>query len=160
MVVTLPPEVEKKLIALAAQKNIDPASLVASLVEKELNKRELALAAVIDAGQDDDVDLNALNRAMVAIINRTPEQIKAAQNMALKEFRAERELPEDAKTIFDVIPVIRGNETDEQVIESLKESDRISSEARAMKALRERLDEPAKVIPELRDLFSDAEPIR
>ena len=100
MTVMLPPEVEKKLIALAARKSVDPASLVASLVEKELNKGELALVPVADAGQDDDFDPNALNRAIAAIVNRTPERIKAAQDTALKEFRPERELPEDAKSIF------------------------------------------------------------
>jgi len=121
MIVMLPPEVEKKLMALAALKSVDPSSLVASLVEKELNNSELALAPVADAGQDDDIDPDALNRAIAAIINRTPEQIKAAQEMALREFKAERELPEGAKNIFDVIPVIRGNETDEQVAQALKD---------------------------------------
>jgi hypothetical protein len=116
MTVMLPPEVEKKLIALAARKSVDPASLVASLVEKELNKEELALVPVADAGQDNDFVPNALNRAIAAIVNRTPERIKAAQDMALKVFRAERELPEDAKSIFDVIPVIKGNETDEPAL--------------------------------------------
>lgn len=117
MIVMFPPEVEKKLIALAAQRSVDPASFVASFVEKKLNE-ELALSA--DAG-DDDSDPTALSRAIAAIINRTPEQIKAAQDMALREFKAERELPAGAKNIFDVIPVIRGNETDEQVVQALKE---------------------------------------
>lgn len=117
MIIMLPPEVEKKLIALATQRSVEPASLVASLVEKELQE-ELDLSA--DAG-DTDSDPDALNRAVAAIINRTPEQIKAAQDMALREFKAERDLPAGAKNIFDVIPVIRGNETDEQVIQDLKE---------------------------------------
>ena len=118
MIVVFPPEVEKKIIALAAQKRVDPASLVASLVEKELNEEETALSA--DAG-DDDFDPDALQRAIAAIINRTPEQIEAAQEMALREFKSERELPAGARNIFDVIPVIRGNETDEQVVQALKE---------------------------------------
>ena len=120
MVVMLPPDVEKKLIALAAQRSIDPALLVAFLVEKELNG-ELALAPFPDADEDNDFDPDALNRAVAAIANRTPEQIKAAQEMALREFLPERELPEGAKNIFDAIPVIRGNETDEQVVQALKD---------------------------------------
>jgi len=117
MIVMFPPDVEKKLIALAAQRSVDPASLVAFLVEKELIG-DLALSADTD---NDDFDPDALNRAVAAIINRTPEQIKAAQEMALREFKAERELPVEAKNIFDVIPVIRGNETDEQVVQALKD---------------------------------------
>lgn len=117
MIVMFPPEVEKKLVALAAQRSVKPEILVASLVERELNG-DIALS--VDVG-DDDFDPNALNRAIEAIVNRTPEQIKAAQEMALREFKAERELPEGAKNIFDVIPVIRGNETDEQVVHALKE---------------------------------------
>src|SRR5262245_11077805 len=117
MVITFPPDLEKKIIALAAQKKVDPASFVASLVAKELSdQNDLALAN--DVGhEDDDFDPEVLNRAVAAIANRTPEQIKAAQEMALREFQSERELPEGAKNVFDVIPVIRGNETDEQAVQ-------------------------------------------
>jgi hypothetical protein len=93
MIVMLPPDIEKKLIALAAQRSVDPASLVASFVEKELNNGELALAPVADAGQDDDFDPDALNRAIAAIANRTPEQIKAAQEKIIKESTPSIELP-------------------------------------------------------------------
>ena len=120
MTVTFPADLEKKIIALAEQKRVDPASFVASLVEKGLSN-EMALAPVNGTGHDDDYDPEAGNRAVAALINRTPEQKKAAQEMALREFLPERELPEGAKNIFDVIPVIRGNETNEQVLEALKE---------------------------------------
>jgi hypothetical protein len=120
MVITFPPDLEKKIIALAERKRLDPASFVASLVEKELSS-ELALAPVNGADQDDDYDPEAGNRAVAALINRTPEQIKAAQERALREFLPERELPKEARNVFDVIPVIRGNETDEQVREALKD---------------------------------------
>ena len=120
MVITFPPDLEKKIIALAEQKRLDPTSFLTSLIEKELGN-ELALPPVNGADHDDDYDLEAGNRAVAALINRTPEQLKAAQERALREFLPERELPPNAKNIFDVIPVIRGNESDEQVLEALKD---------------------------------------
>lgn len=120
MIVMFPPDVEKKIIALAEQMKVDPATFVASFVEKKLSD-ELPLAPVNDTGLDDDYDPEVGMRAVAALINRTPEQKKAAQERALKEFLPKRELPKDAKNIFDVIPVIRGDETDEQVLAALKE---------------------------------------
>jgi hypothetical protein len=111
-----PPEVEKKLIALAAQRSVDPASFVASFVEKKLNE-ELALSA--DAG-DDDSDPNALSRAVAALLSRTPEEKRAARQKAIEESKPLIELPLDVSP-FDVMPVVRGNETDAQVIQALKE---------------------------------------
>jgi len=116
MIVTLPPEVEKKLIALAAQRSVDPASLVASLVEKELQEdHDLS----IDAG-DDDLDPNALSRAVAALLSRTPEEKRAARQKAIEESMPKIELPPDVSP-FDVMPVVRGNETDAEVIQALKE---------------------------------------
>lgn len=119
MIVMFPSEVERKIVALAAQRKVDPASLVASLVEKELNV-ELALAPVNGAGQDDDYDPEALNRAVAAIVNRTPEQRQAAQERAIKTYRPKRELPLNVSPL-EVMPIIRGNETDEEVRQALKE---------------------------------------
>lgn len=115
MIVMFPPDVEKKLVALAAQRSVDPASLLASLVEKEA-KVELALAPVPDT----DFDPEALNRAVSALINRTPEQKQAARERAIREFRPKNELPPDVSPL-EVLPVIRGDETDEQVIQALNE---------------------------------------
>jgi hypothetical protein len=119
MIVMLPPDVEKKLIALAAQKSVDPGSLAASLIEREL-KNELALGHVPDASCDDDFDPEALNRAVAALINRTPEQKRAAREWAIKEFKPKNELPPDVSPL-EVMPVIKGDETDEQVLQALKE---------------------------------------
>jgi len=119
MVVTFPPDLEKKIIALAAQKKVDPASFVASLVAKELgDQNDLALAN--EVGHDDDYDPEAGLRAVAALINRTPEQIRAAQERAIKDFQPKRELPPDVSPL-EVMPVIRGNETDEEVVQALKE---------------------------------------
>lgn len=121
MTVTLPLSVEQKVIALAALRKLDPISFVSLLVEEEWKKQDSPKNTNGFHLADDDSDLEAGNRAVAAMINRTPEQIKAAQEMALREFLPERELPEGARNIFDVIPVIRGNETDEQVLQALKE---------------------------------------
>jgi hypothetical protein len=123
MVVTFPPDLEKKIIALAAQKKVDPASFVASLVAKELSdQNDLALANDVghDDEDEDDFDPEVGQRAVAALINRSPEQIRAAQERAIREFKPKRELPSDVSPL-EVMPVIRGNETDEEVIQALKE---------------------------------------
>lgn len=117
MSVILPPEVEKKLLELAAQKCVDPASLIASLVEEEA-RRDSGRDPLADVGED-DIDPDALNKAVAALINRTPEEKKAARDRAIKEFRPKNELPSDVSPL-DVMPVIRGDETDEQVLLALK----------------------------------------
>ena len=114
-----PPDVEKKLIELAAQRRVDPASLLASLVEKEL-MQELDHNHHTDDDQDADFDPEALNRAVEALINRTPEQKRAAREWAIKEFKPKNDLPPDVSPL-EVLPVIKGNETDEQVLQALKE---------------------------------------
>ena len=117
MIITFPPDVEKKLIALAAQRSVDPASLVASLVAKELSE-EIALSA--DAGDESDFDPDALSRAVAALLSRTPEEKRAARQKAIEESMPTIELPPDVSP-FDVMPTVRGNETDAQVIQALKE---------------------------------------
>ena len=120
MIVIFPPDLEKKILALAAKKRVDPASFVASLVAKELGDQDdLALADDVDH-EEDDFDPEVGLRAVAALINRTPEQIRDAQERAVKEFKPKRELPADVSPL-EVMPMIRGNETDEEVIQALKE---------------------------------------
>ncbi len=73
-----------------------------------------------DAQGEDDYDPDALNRAVAAIVNRTPEQRREARERAIKESQPEIALPPNV-SFFDVIPVIRGNETDAEVRQALKE---------------------------------------
>lgn len=121
MVVTFPPDLERRIIALAALKRVDPASFVAALVAKELdNENDLALGNDIGHDEEGDFDPEAGLRAVAALINRAPEQVSAAQERAIKEFKPKRELPPDVSPL-EVMPVIRGNETDEEVIQALKE---------------------------------------
>jgi hypothetical protein len=117
--IAFPPDVEKKIIALAARKSVDPVALVSSLVDKEMGG-ELALAPDSNFVSDDDYDPEVGNRAVAALLNRTPEQKKAAQERAIREFRPKRELPLDVSPL-EVLPVIRGNETDEEVRQALKD---------------------------------------
>jgi hypothetical protein len=108
-------------MALAALKRVDPASFVVALVAKELdNENDLALANDVSHDEDGDFDPEAGLRAVTALINRSPDQISAAKARAIKEFKPKRELPSDVSPL-EVMPVIRGNETDEEVIQALKE---------------------------------------
>lgn len=67
-----------------------------------------------------DYDPEVGMRAVAALINRTPEQIKAAQERAIREFKPKRELPPNVSPL-EMMPVIRGDETDEEVLQALKE---------------------------------------
>jgi len=121
MVVTFPPDLEKRIVALAALKRVDPAAFVADIVAKELGDgNDLALANDAGHEEDNDFDPEVGLRAVAALINRTPEQVSAAQERAIKEFKPKRELPPDISPL-EVMPVIRGNETDEEVIQALKD---------------------------------------
>jgi hypothetical protein len=119
MDVTVSPDVEKSLLVLAAQRSVDPAVLGGALLEEVMREKGLLPQT---NGSEDIVpeDPGALARAVAAMVNRTPEQIEAAQEMALREFQSERELP-PGKTIFDVVcGKWPGNETDEEVYQALK----------------------------------------
>ena len=70
--------------------------------------------------QDDDEDPDAGNRAIARLKNRTPEEKEAARQQAIRESQPQIVLPANV-SIFDVIPVIRGNETDTEVRQALKE---------------------------------------
>jgi len=123
MVVTFPPDLERRIVALAALKRVDPASLVADIVAKKLgDENDLALANDVghDYDKDGDFDSEAGQRAVAALINRSPDQISVVKARAIKEFKPKRELPPDVSPL-EVMPVIRGNETDEEVIQALKE---------------------------------------
>ena len=126
MIVTFPLELEQQVKARAAQKGLDIASYLLSLVQKDTGT-QIAFEQLNgnapddhDDDYDDDYDPQALNRAVAAIVNRTSEQKKAAQERAIKEYRPKRELPPNVSPL-EVMPVIRGNETDEEVRQALKE---------------------------------------
>ena len=126
MIVTFPPDIEKKIIALAAQKSVDPASLVASLVEKELSEQETHTPT-------NDVD-------------HTPEQKKATQERAISEFKSGIELPPGVSA-QDVMDALRSVGTDNDDPDALKKAtERITNRtAEEREAIRQEL---LKAIPE------------
>ena len=71
-------------------------------------------------GAAGDYDPDALNRMIAKMTSRTPEEKLAARQRAIAESRPQIELAPDV-SFFDVIPVVRGDETDEEVIAALKE---------------------------------------
>lgn len=113
MIVTVTPEVENSLRELAAQKSIDAASLGGSMLEEALREKGL-LANSNGSERDADEDSASLRRAIAQMRNRTPEETLAMRERVLK--KAPQPLPLPAgKTIFDIIPSLRGNETEEEV---------------------------------------------
>lgn len=154
MIVTFPPEIEKKLVAKAAQKGLEPNAYILSLVERDFGwptklesvngsgeieagkqgikefyvKTGLPFSASpqevwdklnsLEQGAAEDPD--ALNRAVAALLNRTAEQKRAAREQAIQESQPQIALPANV-SLFDVLPVIRGNETDAEVKQALDE---------------------------------------
>jgi hypothetical protein len=120
--IALPPEVEKKLITLAEVWSVDPASLIASWVAREMpvtsGSEENDSVPCDDGVSTPDPD--ALRRAVAALLDRTPEQRRAARQNAIEKSRPRIELPPGV-SLFDVLPVVRGEETDEEVLQALKE---------------------------------------
>ena len=120
--IVLPPEVEKKLITLAEVWSVDPASLIASWVAREMPETsgsEENGSVPFDDGMSTP-DPDAVRRAVAALLDRTPEQRRAARQNAIAESRPRIELPPGV-SLFDVLPVVRGEETDEEVLQALKE---------------------------------------
>ncbi len=114
MIVTFPLEFEQQVKTQAAQRGMDVASYLLSLVQRDSK----AAAPANDTASDYDPD--ALNRMIAKLTSRTPEEKLAARQRAIAESRPQIELAPDA-SFFDVIPAVRGDETDEEAIASLKE---------------------------------------
>lgn len=114
MIVTLPLEFEQQVKTQASQKGMDVVSYLLSLVQKDIKAAELANG---DAG---DCDPDALKRMIAKMTSRTPAEKMEARQRALQESQPQIELAPNVSP-FDVMPVVRGNETDEEVIAALKE---------------------------------------
>ena len=114
MIVTFPLEFEQQVKTRAAQKGMDVASYLLSLVQKDIKAADPANG---DAG---DYDPDALNRMIAKMTSRTPEEKMEARRRAIQESQPQIKLAPDVSP-FDVMPVVRGNETDEEVIAALKE---------------------------------------
>ena len=122
MIVTIPPELEKKVVALAAQKGIEPSSFVVSLVKADVEEAWSAKAVHETNGHhkpDDDDDHEALKNATERITHRTPEEREAVRQELLKSIPTPLPIPE-GKTVFDMLVRVRGEETEEQVYAALE----------------------------------------
>lgn len=117
MIVTFPLEFEQQVKIQAAQKGLDVASYLLSLVQKDINAAD---SAVRNGGNAGDYDPDALNRMIAKMTSRTPEEKMAARQRAIQDSRPQIELAPNVSP-FDVMPIVRGNETDEEVIAALKE---------------------------------------
>ncbi len=116
MTVTFPPEVEEKVLAAAAQNGLAPEAYVRAVMQKEMRLQGEPSHDETEA----DYDPDALTRAVAALSQRTPAQREAAQARAIREFRPKIELPPEVSPL-EVMPVIRGDETDEEVRQALRE---------------------------------------
>lgn len=114
MIVTFPLELEQQLKAQAAKKGMDVVSYLLSLVQKDIKAADPA------NGGAAEYDPDALNRMIAKLSSRTPEEKMEARRRAIQESQPQIELAPDVSP-FDVMPVVRGNETDEELIAALKE---------------------------------------
>ena len=124
MNLTISPKVEEALNTLAERRGVAPADLAASLLAEEVYRQEYrtrvnGTAQLNGAETDEPENPDALARAVAAMINRTPEQRRAARERAIREFRPEYDLP-PGKTIFDVVKW-PGDETEEEIFAALDE---------------------------------------
>ncbi|NOT63227.1 MAG: hypothetical protein HOP19_23715 [Acidobacteria bacterium] len=122
MIVTFSPEVEKRVLATAAKKGLDLNAYFLSLVQKDW---ELPLSlepsnGIDSNGNGEDYDPDALNRMIASLTNRTIEQKREARERAIQQSQPKIQLPPGV-SVFEVMPVIRGDETDEEVIAALQE---------------------------------------
>lgn len=105
-------ETEKTLKELAARNGQDVADYAGALLERDMKKEKNLF--------EEDEDPHALERATERMKNRTPEDIEAAQRLAIEQYKPENLLPE-GKTIFDVLcGKWPGEETDEEVALALE----------------------------------------
>lgn len=115
MNVAVSQEVEKKIIALASLNGTDPALFGGSLLEETM--REKGFLAT--NGFESEEDPESLSRAIAQMKSRSPEEVAAMRERVLAASHPPLPLP-GGKTIFDVIPRIRGEETDDEVFEALE----------------------------------------
>ena len=121
MIVTIPHELENKIVALAAQKGVEPSTFIVALVEEDVEVAWNAKAVQGTNGHQhvDDYDPNALKRATERITQRTLAEREAVRQELLQSIPPPLPIPE-GKTVFDMLARIRGEETEEQVYAALE----------------------------------------
>jgi len=138
----LEPEIEARLRELARKSGLTAEEAAMELLEarldspppqtgstlpspendaEETDAELLAALKAMDDPKDDGGEESALDRALAAMRNRTPEQIAEMRERVLAATRPPRSLP-PGKTLADVIVgKWPGNETDEQIQAALEE---------------------------------------
>ena len=110
-------EAEEKLIAIAAQTGLTAEAYALSLVQAELSKQNGR--EQFNGAHDDDYDPAVLARAVARMKNRTPEERAAMRARVMAGTPEPLPIPA-GQTIFDVLPRLQGNETEEEVYEALE----------------------------------------
>jgi hypothetical protein len=111
--IDLPPETEKGFRHLAEEYGQDLSTCARSIIEQQVRSHS---ATWVD--DEEDTDPDALERAIAAMANRTPEEIAEARRQVIVP--SKRHLA-PGETIFDAVGgKWPGNETDEQVMEALE----------------------------------------
>ncbi|MGH9753881.1 MAG: hypothetical protein ACREA2_13965 [Blastocatellia bacterium] len=123
MEVNVSPETEGQLKEMAEQMGAQVADYAGFLLEQKLRENGAAHPVNGVEGaveEDEDIDPDALARAIDELLNQTPEEAEQARLELLRASRPPRPLPE-GKTFFDVVcGQWPGDETDEQVFEALR----------------------------------------
>lgn len=122
MVITVTQETEKQLTALAERVGAPVAVYAGHLLEQRLHENGGRNGSTKFVAQDDDDDIepNALAKAMAKMLSRTPEELANVRARIFQEMEPPLPLPE-GKTLFDMVcGQWPGDETDEEVFEALK----------------------------------------
>jgi hypothetical protein len=109
----------EKILRAVAQSNGQPVEVYAGAVLEKVAREK---ANGLNLLADDDRDPHSLDRAIAKMKSRTPEERAAMRERVMKASPEPLPLPA-GKTVFDIIPRIRGKETDEEVLAAL---DRLS----------------------------------
>ncbi len=117
MTVTFPLEVEQKLVAAAAQKGLAPDAYLLALLQKDWGGQ--TAVAPSNGARGDDFDPEVLSRAIARMKSRTPAERAAMRERVMLGTPEPLPLPA-GKTLFDMLPRLRGNETEAEVYEALE----------------------------------------
>jgi len=115
MIVNVSSEVEKILTAVAESSGQPVEVYVKAVLERLAHEKANGLLAHFD----DDRDPDSLSRAIAKMKSRTTEERAAMRERVMTGIPEPLPIP-DGKTIFDIVPHIRGNETDEEVFAALE----------------------------------------
>ena len=116
MIVMFPSEVEQKIKEKAAQKGLDTQTYLIKLVQSDTGSK---IAFDHPNGQDDDYDSEAGNRSIEAMLTLSSEEREAMRNRVLAKSRSPLPLKE-GQSIFEIIPPIRGDETEEEFYQAVE----------------------------------------